>query len=195
MKPKVVFLDLGNVVLELNIQTAFEALGIKDPWEKLSRWNQHHLYETGKISTEEFILQTGQYFSLKIENAEFIQKWNLIVKGVLPGVADVLKKMKPVTKLYALSNTNSLHLEHYQKMPGMEHFDAIFASHLLGYRKPEPEIYQAALSTLDLQPEEALFIDDMPENVEAARRLGMHAEVCMTSSRRLEEIFHQYFKK
>ncbi|MGE3973997.1 MAG: HAD family hydrolase [Bdellovibrionales bacterium] len=192
---KAVFLDLGNVVLELNIQEAFEALGIRDPWKKLSEWNKHHLYETGKIPTDIFIAETKKYFNLNLEEAEFILKWNLIVKDVLPGVADVLKAIRSHVPLYALSNTNALHLEHYKNMKGMEHFNVIFASHLLGYRKPQREIFETVLSRIGIEPHEALFVDDMPENVQAAREVGLHAEVCMTSSEQLLKIFERYHKK
>ncbi len=190
-----VLLDLGNVVLELNIPEAFKELGIKEPWSKLSNWDRHHLYETGKLSTQEFIKECNGYFKLNLSEQDFINKWNLIVKGVLPGVATVLKNLKSKTKIYALSNTNALHLEHYKNMNGMEYFDGIFASHLIGYRKPDPAIFSAVLNQLTLRPEQTLFIDDMPENVYAAKKLGINAEICMTSHTRLQEIIDQYMTK
>jgi putative hydrolase of the HAD superfamily len=52
-------------------------------------------------------------------------------------------------------------------------FDVIVFSAEEGLRKPEPEIYLRALTKLEVSPEEAIFVDDMPYNVEAARRLGM----------------------
>jgi HAD superfamily hydrolase (TIGR01509 family) len=192
MKIKAALLDLGNVVLELDIPRAFQALGIEEPWEKLSHWEQHHLYETGKISTDEFIGVATTFFKLKLSREDFISKWNLIVKGVLPGVDELLAELSAQLPLHALSNTNPLHLEHYKPMKGMEHLTSIFASHELGYRKPDPAIYKSALTKLGLKPHEVLFVDDMPENVEAARHLGMPAEVCMTSCHRLKQIFDQY---
>ena len=41
--------------------------------------------------------------------------------------------------------------------------------------KPEPEIYQRLMQRYDLKPEECVFIDDSPKNIEAANALGMHA--------------------
>jgi len=43
--------------------------------------------------------------------------------------------------------------------------------------KPGPEIYEHCLSGLGVAPSEALFLDDREENVNAARRLGIHALV------------------
>ena len=43
-----------------------------------------------------------------------------------------------------------------------------------GVRKPDPEIFQLALRQLDnIKPSQALFLDDYPANVEAAKSLGM----------------------
>lgn len=43
--------------------------------------------------------------------------------------------------------------------------------------KPEPEIYRTALDLCGTPPDEVLFIDDLPENIEAARDAGMHGIV------------------
>ena len=42
--------------------------------------------------------------------------------------------------------------------------------------KPQPEIYRLMLSRLDVRPDEAIFFDDMPANVEGARAVGLHSE-------------------
>jgi putative hydrolase of the HAD superfamily len=47
----------------------------------------------------------------------------------------------------------------------------------VGWNKPEPEIFKHCLSRLGLEAQEALFLDDHPDNVAAARRLGLHAVV------------------
>ena len=51
--------------------------------------------------------------------------------------------------------------------------NAAFISGDLGVRKPDPKIYQLALSGLGAKPSECLFIDDMPDRVDAARELGI----------------------
>jgi putative hydrolase of the HAD superfamily len=52
-------------------------------------------------------------------------------------------------------------------------FDAIILSAEEGVKKPDPRIYQIALARLDVMPAETIFVDDMAENVDAARALGM----------------------
>ena len=48
-------------------------------------------------------------------------------------------------------------------------------SYLLGVRKPRPDAFERTLDTLGLAAREVLFIDDQPDNVAAARELGLHA--------------------
>jgi putative hydrolase of the HAD superfamily len=54
-------------------------------------------------------------------------------------------------------------------------FDVIVISGDEGVTKPAPEIYDRTLGRLDVAPEEAVFVDDMRVNVEAAHRLGLQA--------------------
>jgi FMN phosphatase YigB (HAD superfamily) len=56
-------------------------------------------------------------------------------------------------------------------------FDTVVFSAEEKCRKPEEKIYRIAHGRLGLAPEEAMFFDDFPENVEAARRIGIQASV------------------
>lgn len=61
------------------------------------------------------------------------------------------------------------------KLPVDELFEVIIDSSEVGMRKPEPRIFQLALDKLGVVPEEAVMLDDIAVNVDAARALGMHA--------------------
>jgi putative hydrolase of the HAD superfamily len=54
-------------------------------------------------------------------------------------------------------------------------FDVLIWSYQHRMIKPEPKIYHLLLEKLGTAPEETLFLDDKPENIEAARRLGIQA--------------------
>jgi putative hydrolase of the HAD superfamily len=54
-------------------------------------------------------------------------------------------------------------------------FSATFSSGMLGFRKPEPRAYYAIITALGEEPAACAFIDDEPQNVDAARQLGMRA--------------------
>lgn len=52
-------------------------------------------------------------------------------------------------------------------------------SYTCHYLKPEREIYELFLSKFGVRPEECVFIDDRPDNIEGARKVGMHGVVSM----------------
>ena len=54
-------------------------------------------------------------------------------------------------------------------------FDVTIVSGLVGMMKPDPAIYHLTLQRLGVAPHEAVFVDDMPENVRGATAVGMHA--------------------
>jgi HAD superfamily hydrolase (TIGR01509 family) len=57
-----------------------------------------------------------------------------------------------------------------------------------GVAKPDARIYLRTLLRLGVQPEEAVFVDDKMENVEAARQLGMHSIHFQHTEQALAEI-------
>lgn len=57
----------------------------------------------------------------------------------------------------------------------LQRFDVLVWSYQLLMAKPDPAIYLHVLKELNVQPEEALFLDDKLVNVEAAHALGMQA--------------------
>ncbi|HIF63210.1 MAG TPA: HAD family phosphatase [Deltaproteobacteria bacterium] len=61
-------------------------------------------------------------------------------------------------------------------LPVDELFDAVADSCLLGVRKPDPAMFEYALAELGgVDPTRAVFLDDFAGNIDAARRMGMHA--------------------
>ena len=68
--------------------------------------------------------------------------------------------------------------ETLKALPGfLGHFDEVTFSYELGVVKPYAAIYQNAVQGLGVAPDEALFLDDRPANVEGARATGLAAEI------------------
>jgi putative hydrolase of the HAD superfamily len=55
----------------------------------------------------------------------------------------------------------------------LAHFDAVVESSRVGVRKPDPVFYELACDRLDIEPPEAVFLDDLGINLKTARSLGM----------------------
>ncbi|HEX3940870.1 MAG TPA: HAD family phosphatase [Acidobacteriaceae bacterium] len=62
-----------------------------------------------------------------------------------------------------------------REFPWLGQFDALVWSHELGIVKPDPAIYRYTVDALAVQPQEALFIDNLQENVAGAEAIGLHA--------------------
>ena len=54
------------------------------------------------------------------------------------------------------------------------YFDVVLVSYEVGFTKPDPRIYELCLTRLCVPASAALFVDDRAENVEGARRAGIH---------------------
>jgi epoxide hydrolase-like predicted phosphatase len=54
-------------------------------------------------------------------------------------------------------------------------FDVYVNSALVGLSKPDPSIYRLTLERLDVEPKQAVFLDDLVRNVDSAREVGIHA--------------------
>ncbi|HHF2936905.1 TPA: HAD family hydrolase [Vibrio diabolicus] len=96
---------------------------------------------------------------------------------LLYGSVELLKRVKSAGyRVYALTDNVNEIVEHlratYEFWPL---FDGVIISSEVQLLKPQAEIYQALLSTYQLQAEETVFLDDMPYNVEGARAVGMEA--------------------
>lgn len=75
--------------------------------------------------------------------------------------------------VYALSNFGADTFETAKaRYPVLSEFDKAFISGQLGIMKPDPAIYACLERETDTPPERILFTDDVPANVEAARRRG-----------------------
>lgn len=92
-------------------------------------------------------------------------------------------------KMGLLSNAwPSLRRQLEQEWDIADHFDAILISAEIGIAKPDPHIYRAALQALQVVPERALFVDDMPQNVAGAQAVGMSALQFHSTDQVLEAI-------
>ena len=70
--------------------------------------------------------------------------------------------------------TNSWGLGIYERAP-IDYFDAAVISGEVGLHKPQPEIYLLACERLAIEPEAAVFVDDLRENCAGAEAVGMRA--------------------
>ena len=177
---KAIIFDVGNVLIHFDAVRAARRFSreAKVPFEKV--WRHFFIsrvekaYTRGEISTREFFNHARLAFGSSMDFKMFARLWNDIFwenRGIRP----ILRRLAKHYPLYLISNTNELHFDYLRrKFRGVfRYFKQTFPSHEMGRRKPDPRIYWRVLRAVKLRPEEAVFIDDMPRFVRAARRVGM----------------------
>ena len=92
----------------------------------------------------------------------------------------LLKAVKQHYNVFLLSNTNSIHISEFKNQIGenryldfYKSFDKVYYSHEIGFRKPNKESFQIILDENNLNPKEVFFIDDSPQHIEGAKKLGI----------------------
>ena len=185
-KCKTIIFDLGAVILNINYENTideFTKLGVKNAETFYSKKVQTELFnkiETGKISNNEFL----KALQKETKNAKIKQvkiAWNAMLLDLPKERLQLIKKLKNNHTIYLLSNTNSIHINAFKEELGnkkwlefCELFDKMYLSHELGLRKPDAKIFEYILNQQKLKAEDVFFIDDSPQHIASAKKLGIN---------------------
>lgn len=105
-----------------------------------------------------------------------------------------LANLRPRYRTAILTNAGSEFRASFGKAYALETLvDHLIISAEEGLAKPDPQLYHLALERIGIAPAEAVFIDDLPENVAAAQAAGLHALLHTNTSQTiawLEKILH-----
>ncbi|GGF52701.1 haloacid dehalogenase [Marmoricola endophyticus] len=94
----------------------------------------------------------------------------------LPDSLEVLARVRAQVPCYLATNQDTLRMRTMQQMGYDELADGVFYSCAVGAAKPDPVFFERVADALGEDPGDLLFVDDMAENVAAARAVGLHAE-------------------
>ena len=178
-----IIFDFGGVFINLDtdaVSRGLNSYGLIAPGADLISLSEQ--YEKGEVDSETFLRRVQQ--GIPGSQQEGIRQiWNATIADFPLRRLDFLIKLKELGRyrMFLLSNTNALHIEHVQEIMGKDIFDrfracfeAFYLSHEIGMRKPDPEIFSFVLNKNGLKPEQTLFIDDTKEHVESAAGLGIN---------------------
>jgi putative hydrolase of the HAD superfamily len=97
---------------------------------------------------------------------------SLLAGELRPAMVDAVKRCRARLKTACL--TNNFVTGPGSRREGMaEMFDAVIESSRVGVRKPDPRFYVLACELLEIEPTEAVFLDDLGINLKPARAMGM----------------------
>lgn len=186
MTVRVVVFDFGNVVAFFSRQRAAEQMAAFAPagvsvgeiTEFLFYTDLEPRIESGQLAPAEALRLMRARFHLRGTDVELIRAFADMFTPNEP-VCQLIPRLKRGYRLALLSNTNEFHYRQFraQFAETLQHFDLVVTSHEARMRKPDPNIYRLVEKRLKCVASECLFIDDLAENVAAARACGWHGIV------------------
>lgn len=189
-RPEALLFDLGRVLVGYDWRDSLRHLATRvsadrDPVraEDVVAWmlgpeGPHDDYCRGRIDDRQLLDAIHERFDprRRLDDAWIVDLWCDMFEP-WPEALAVVDSLRGRVPLGLVSNTNSLHFEHLDaRLALRERFDHLSLSHEVGALKPHPALYRDALGALDVPAASAWFTDDLPENVEGARALGLRAE-------------------
>ncbi len=177
---KNVVFDFGGVLIDWNQRYLYRKVFASEEEMEwflanvcTSEWNARQ--DAGRPFAEGIAEAKAQYPQYSEQIEMFWSRWIEMVGGEIQENTDWLRRLKAEGYgIYGLTNWSAETLP--QVMESYDFFslfDGIVVSgeeHLL---KPDPRIYRVLLNRYHLNPAECLFIDDNPQNVAAAKHIGM----------------------
>jgi len=139
-------------------------------------WSQ---LEVGAITNDEYIQGVADRLGFPSAEAadRFTDQFYAVVR-IDPAVIAAVRALRGRYKVALLTNAwpgaDEVIWEKHRLDVHAE-FDVYVNSADVGLRKPDPAIYELALERLDVEPQQAVFLDDSLRNVEGARKMGIHA--------------------
>jgi HAD superfamily hydrolase (TIGR01549 family) len=176
--------DLGRVVLDIDFSKVVacwaghagcEPAYLAGRFSWRDEFYQRH--ERGEISDAEFFAALRAVLGVELSDAQFLEGWNKIFAGEIPGIAELLARAAQRLPLYAFSNTNGAHVEYFLQAYAdvLGHFREIFLSSTIGFRKPDANAYDHVVKAIGVPARRIVFFDDLAENIEGARASGLQA--------------------
>jgi len=175
--------DLGNTVIKLAYERVLAAMCedasmTRDELvELLEEPGAYRDMERGAVSFYDFYEFLCDRAGYRGSIRDFHRVWSDFFDGTMPGIEDLLDRIRERHRVAFLSNSNEVHAELIPKQfAGLFHKDDPFVfSHRLKVAKPDPDIFRLALKSIGATAQNTIFIDDLLENVLAARAIGMRA--------------------
>lgn len=166
--------DMGNVVsVTTDVLEKVAAHLNLTPRQFYDRAGRHAaMLMTGKVTTARFWELIEEKLDTPIGEDLFARYFHPALNQEVVALAERLKRD---ARVVVGTNTIETHYRIHLEQGHYELFDRVYPSHQMGLVKPDPRFYQYILEAEGCSPAETAFVDDLPENVDSARGLGINA--------------------
>jgi len=178
-KLRAVLCDLGGVIALFDEETIRKRLekiarrSLDEPGVGQAFVEELFRFERGELEPGEFFERTNDILGLRVDYDEFVRVWedNFWLN---PRAVEELKRLRRRFRLVLVSNTDPLHWRHIDRTFEVgKLFDELVLSYEVGAIKPDRRMFVVALQKAGVEAQEALYVDDLEENVRAAAEIGM----------------------
>lgn len=203
---KVFVFDLGMVLVSLYRKECvenFRLLGIEDAAAMIGNSSQNGPFgalEYGLISVEKFCDELAQISSKKITEKDILNAWNSMIGETPVDLLNMIYRLRHEfgKTVCMLSNVNQPHIDnvmqnHFCQVAGRDihdYFDALYLSHELHLKKPEPKIFETVGQSIHKKfgfcGSDIIFFDDSRDNVDMAIRYGWDSVVIANTDETME---------
>ena len=195
---KTIFFDIGGVLIDIHPERTYQYLSdsadvdvsmVKESFP----WDAHDQYERGIMNNEDWFITYKESLPQPccLKRSDFWNAWKLLL-GEEKNTVNILEALNKQYSIWLLSNTNPKHIqdeiEKRYLFPSLVN-GAVY-SFDVGVRKPEKEIYEIAMQRANANPQECLFIDDILENIQAAKQIGIERIHFISSEQLKQELVH-----
>ncbi|MFQ5540694.1 MAG: HAD family hydrolase [Candidatus Paceibacteria bacterium] len=127
--------------------------------------------DLGEISADDLF---GKLAELNHSNADRVREEWTKTAHLKQDAVDYIKELRETYKIALLSNAASSFIRHLLEKHGLAPiFDEVVISSEVRMAKPDRDIFELTLTHLNLLPQETVFIDDNPANIEGAKKIGI----------------------
>ena len=182
MPIRAIFFDIGGVLVRTNDRTPRTRLATRlgTTYDALVDliWGgeRGRQAQKGKISAEEQWTNACRVLHWPLDRMQDLESEFFAGDELDTTLVDYIRSLHTCYRTGIISNAlSNVRSAIEQKWDIADAFDALILSAEIGLMKPDPRIFHTALQALGVAPAEAVFVDDVAENVAGAQALGMFA--------------------
>jgi glucose-1-phosphatase len=179
-KIRAVIFDIGRVLIRVDVARAMNSLGTGlnltpgELWAAIEKDPSWKDWQVGRMSARDYHQRLTKRLGSTLPYEKFADAWNLALDPAPLQDTSLFERLSKRYKLALLSNTDPIHVAHMEpRYEFFRFFPTRVYSCIVGTAKPDPLIYREALRACGAKAGEAVYIDDIPAYVQAAKNLGM----------------------
>lgn len=171
---KLYIFDMGGVVVQQADVLPQIAAHLGISLAALRRWSEDCWLDlmAGRMTAETFWRKFSARSGMPIAEELFGKFFQPLPDRAM---GDLIQRLRTRARVVCGTNTLEEHYAIHLARGDYDIFDAVYASHRTGIAKPQRDFYQQILTSEGVLPSEAVFIDDLLENVCAAQSLHIQA--------------------